>query len=141
MKRLNELYRQSQGGSGNVKDPLINFVMPVLNAAGDLARSLPSLVRQRWRDFEVILLDGGSVDETTEVAAGILEASGVVHRLISLPGSSIYCAMNHGVSEARGEWIYALGADDCLASEDVFEQVESRLRQSANDVLIVHGDI
>ncbi|MFM7394212.1 MAG: glycosyltransferase [Cyanobium sp.] len=120
---------------------MISVVMPVFNAAGDLPRSLPSLARQRWRDFEVILVDGGSVDDTTDVAARIFGDSDVVLRQIYLPGSSIYGAMNHGISEAKGEWIYILGVDDCLVSDDVFDRIQPQLRRAAPDVLVVYGDV
>ena len=58
--------------------PLVSVVMPLLNAARHLERSLGSLAEQRFRNFEVILVDGGSNDgvEGRAVDAGTLAVTG-----------------------------------------------------------------
>jgi glycosyltransferase involved in cell wall biosynthesis len=121
--------------------PLITVVMPVLNAARFLPRSLGSLAEQPWRQFEVVLVDGGSEDGTVELATKILADASVLHRIDVVPRSGIYEAMNHGVDLARGDWIYVMGSDDKLLGADVFEAMAPSLRQARADVLVVHGDV
>jgi glycosyltransferase involved in cell wall biosynthesis len=128
-------------GNQNIKQPLITVVMATLNAAQDLPKSLGSLVDQCSRDFEVVLVDGGSADPTCEQAFGILEAAGIRHRIVVLPGSGIYEAINHGVSEAQGQWIYVMGADDRLMSADVFASIAPTLLAANPRTLVVHGDV
>ena len=82
--------------------PLITVVMPVLNAARFLPRSLGSLAEQQWRRFEVVLVDGGSEDGTVELATKILAEASVLHRIDLVHRSGIYEAINHGVDQARG---------------------------------------
>ena len=81
--------------------PLISVIMPVLNAAGHLPRSLTSLTRQQWRRFEVILVDGGSSDATIAVAEQLLGEAGISHRVEVEIGSGIYEAMNHEIGRAH----------------------------------------
>lgn len=128
-------------GKNNSNQPLISVVMATLNAAKDLPRSLGSLAEQCSRDFEVVLVDGDSADPTCEQAFKILEAAGIRHRIVVLPGSGIYEAINHGVAEAQGQWIYIMGADDRLMSADVFAAITPSLLAANPRTLVVHGDV
>jgi glycosyltransferase involved in cell wall biosynthesis len=121
--------------------PLVSVVMPLLNAARHLKRSLGSLAEQRCRNFEVILVDGGSDDGTVALAAELLQAFSISHRIKLLPGSSIYEAMNYGVDLAEGDWTYFMGSDDRLLAADVFERIGHFLRAARPDVLVLHGDV
>lgn len=120
--------------------PLLTVVMATLNAAPDLPRSLGSLAEQDSRDFEVVVVDGGSTDQTSEQAQGILQDAGISHRIVELPGSGIYAAINRGVTEANGEWIYVMGADD-LMFPGVLAAVAPALRSAEPKTLVVHGDV
>jgi glycosyltransferase involved in cell wall biosynthesis len=85
----------------------IAVVIPALNAAAHLRTALSSLAAQD-ADFEAVLVDGGSRDDTIDLAA----AAGV--RVISAPGTSIYEAHNRGFAETRAAAIVLLNADDVL---------------------------
>jgi glycosyltransferase involved in cell wall biosynthesis len=121
--------------------PLISIVMPLLNAARHLKRSLGSLAEQTCKDFEIILVDGGSDDGTVALAAELLQAFSISHRIKLLPGSSIYEAMNYGVDLAEGDWNYFMGSDDRLLDVDVFERIAPYLRSAQTEVLVLHGDV
>lgn len=121
--------------------PLISVVMPLLNAARYLPRSLGSLAEQNWNHFEVVLVDGGSSDETVALATSFLNEASISYCLAIKKGTGIYEAMNYGVALARGEWLYVMGADDCLISPEVFAAMASCLRGVEQDVLVVHGDV
>ena len=121
--------------------PLISVVMPLLNAARHLPRSLGSLAEQHWNRFEIVLVDGGSNDETVALATRLLSEAAISHCVAVEKGSGIYEAMNHGVALARGDWLYVMGADDCLISADAFAAMASCLQAVGQDVLVVHGDV
>jgi glycosyltransferase involved in cell wall biosynthesis len=87
--------------------PDIAVVIPALDAAAHLRTALSSLAAQD-ADFEAVLVDGGSRDDTVAIADG----AGV--RVISAPGSSIYEAHNRGFAETRAPAIVLLNADDVL---------------------------
>jgi len=121
--------------------PLISVVMPLLNAARYLQRSLGSLAEQRCGHFEVVLVDGGSEDGTLVLAAELLSEASIAHRIKLLPGSSIYEAMNYGVDLAEGDWTYFMGSDDRLLAADVLENISPYLHAAQPDVLVLHGDV
>ena len=105
------------------RKPFVSIIMPLLNAARHLKRSLGSLAEQTCKNFEIILVDGGSDDGTVALAAELLQAFSISHRIKLLPGSSIYEAMNYGVDLAKGDWTYFMGSDDRHLAEDVFERI------------------
>jgi glycosyltransferase involved in cell wall biosynthesis len=87
--------------------PDIAVVIPALNAATHLRTALTSLAAQD-ANFEAVLVDGGSRDDTVAIATD----AGV--RVTSAPGTSIYEAHNRGFAETRAPAIVLLNADDVL---------------------------
>lgn len=98
--------------------PLITIITATFNAAEQLPHTLDSLREQTYRNFEWIVVDGGSTDGTLELLG---ENENLLAYWISEPDSGIYDAWNKACAHARGEWIIFLGAGDVLASPNVFE--------------------
>ena len=117
---------------------LISIVMPTLNCASILPQSLGSIAKQKRRDFEVIIVDGGSIDGTVAEALRLLQSNGIECRVILAPRTGIYAAMNLGMTIARGVWLYFLGSDDRLFSSEVFERIAPILL--ASNANVVHGE-
>ena len=116
--------------------PLISVVVATRDAAARLPRCLDSLRRQAFRDFEVIVMDGGSSDGTVE----LLKAAGdVVGAWRSEPDRGIYGAWNKGLALARGEWICFLGADDWLWDERALERLAAPLRAAPAACRVVYS--
>jgi glycosyltransferase involved in cell wall biosynthesis len=89
--------------------PFFSIVTAVYNGAKTLETAIESLRRQTFRDFEYLVLDGGSTDGTVQ----LLEKYGSeIAYWKSERDSGIYDAWNKAVCQARGEWIAFLGADD-----------------------------
>jgi glycosyltransferase involved in cell wall biosynthesis len=89
---------------------LISVVTPCLNAAETLSDMLSSLAPQMAKDIEVIMADGGSVDDSR----GLAERSGFV-RVLPGKDDSLYEGLMRGVAAARGNYVLFLNADDKLA--------------------------
>lgn len=90
--------------------PKITVITAVFNGGGTLENTINSLRNQNI-DFEYIVIDGGSKDNTLDI---ILNNSDFIDKYISEPDSGIYDAWNKGVKIASGEWVAFLGADDEL---------------------------
>jgi len=101
----------------------LSVVIPVYNGAAFLARCLASLQQSTWRDFECIVVDDGSTDDSRAVAAGhgasvlALDARGGPAR-----------ARNRGAALARGEILMFLDADVCVHA-DTLALAERHLRE------------
>jgi glycosyltransferase involved in cell wall biosynthesis len=121
--------------------PFISIVMPVLNAVRHLSQSMESLAVQEWREFEVVIVDGGSQDGTVQMAHELLSSALLAYRVDVVPGSGIYQAMNYGIDVACGEWIYVMGSDDHLLTPTVLQAIAPCLAAAQPEVLVVHGDV
>lgn len=124
-------------GAG-VDTPFFSIIIPVREGAHLIAGALASLAGQHCRDFEVVVVDGLSKDETLAVVEAWRS------RLPALDVSSqadggVYPAINRGVARACGQWIHVLGCDDRLASADTLAQVQTVLRATDRD--FVYGDV
>lgn len=89
----------------------ISIIIATYNAAKTLRRCLDSIVPQLTDETELILVDGGSQDDTNKIIDSYGEKV-TVH--ISEPDKGIYDAWNKGVKVAKGRWIAFIGADDWL---------------------------
>lgn len=99
------------------------------NAAG-LEKTMRSVASQTFKEYEYIVIDGASTDESVEVIKK-LEHDFAHLKWISEPDSGIYNAMNKGIRMASGEYIQILNSADCFASADVTERMLSALEKES----------
>src|ERR1700757_2325371 len=102
---------------------MFSIIVPTLNAATTLRACLDSVARQTCGDFELVLVDGGSTDGTSDIANSFAPSLGA--RLVIDCGTDqgVYDAMNRGVGLATGAWLLFLGADDTLYESDTLARV------------------
>jgi glycosyltransferase involved in cell wall biosynthesis len=91
--------------------PAISVVIATYNRARFLDQTLDSVLAQRFRSFEVIVVDDGSTDDTVNV----LESYGAKIRSLRQPNRGPSAARNLGVRYARGDWIAFQDSDDLCA--------------------------
>ena len=99
--------------------PKVSVVIPAYNAARFIRQTLDSAAAQTFRDFEIIVVDDGSQDETAQ----IVESFGERVRLIRQPNGGVSKARNVGMEQARGEYIAFLDADDLWEKSKLEQQV------------------
>lgn len=104
--------------------PLISVIVPVYNAEKTLRQCVDSILGQDYRDFELLLIDDGSKDNSPaicdEYAAKDLRVK-VFHK----PNGGVSSARNLGLDEAQGKWITFIDSDDYV-SDDYFISVDNR---------------
>jgi glycosyltransferase involved in cell wall biosynthesis len=112
--------------------PFFSIIIPTFNSEKTLQDALTSILEQSLTDFEVLIIDGLSTDNTLKI---IKENSERDKRIsfISEKDSGIYDAMNKGIGIAKGQWIYFIGSDDKLYSKTVLEAVSNDLQICACD--------
>lgn len=93
--------------------PLISIIIPVYNAEKYLCKCLDSIIKQTFTDFEVLLIDDGSTDNSGEICdyyAKLDNRITVFHKT----NEGVSSARNMGLNNAVGEWITFVDADDWL---------------------------
>jgi glycosyltransferase involved in cell wall biosynthesis len=116
--------------------PLISIIIPTYNSGKTIERCLESIKKQNTRNFEVLILDGVSKDNTLELVRRF--EIYIPIRLSSEPDKGIYDAMNKGIRLAKGKWVYFLGSDDELYSSDTLVKVAEHLQP---DMEVVYGNV
>ena len=101
--------------------PLISIIIATFNSEKVIARCIDSIVNQTYKNYELIIIDGNSTDNTIGIIKGYGKA---ISKLISEKDSGIYDAWNKGVKIAEGEWITFLGSDDFFYSTALFDYVD-----------------
>jgi glycosyltransferase involved in cell wall biosynthesis len=110
--RRTSLTRQSAAVSpqGDGPPPRVSVIIPTHSRAELVPRAIESVLKQTFRDFELIVVDDGSNDNTHDVVAAISDPRLQLIRLPKSGGAS--CARNAGIASARGEWVAFLDDDD-----------------------------
>jgi len=121
-----------------VRAPRFSIVTSTYNAAAALPATARSLAAQTCRDFEWIVMDGASRDDTVAVARGFGD---LVTTLVSERDTGIYNAWNKALPLLRGEWVLFLGAGDTLFADDTLERVAGLLGRLPAEVTTVYGDV
>ena len=91
--------------------PRLSIITVCYNAEDGIGETLRSVDALAFRDFEYIIVDGASKDRTLEI---IRSQGACVTKLISEPDKGIYDAMNKGMANASGEFIWFLNAKDTI---------------------------
>ena len=121
------------------------------NNAEGLRKTMKSVLAQTYRDFEYIVVDGASTDNSVGVIKDLLSVSskndtnkgecvidGISIQWLSEPDTGIYSAMNKGIRMANGEYTLMLNSADTLVDEHVIERILPELH---NDDIIHGNDI
>lgn len=121
--------------------PLISIITITYNASACLAPTMNSVKCQSFRDFEHIIIDGASSDDTLSVARRL---GGENLRILSEPDSGLYDAMNKGLKLAKGEYVLFLNAGDAFHGPDVLKAYSVAARKKPDiiyaDTVIVDAD-
>lgn len=101
-------------------NPRVTFVVPCYKLAHLLPECVNSILSQSYQDFEVLIMDDCSPDNTPEVARSFNDPR--VQQIRNEPNLGHLRNYNKGISLARGEYIWLISADDRLRSTNALEQ-------------------
>lgn len=121
---------------------MISVITICYNERDSIRGTIESVLGQTYHDFEYIIKDGGSSDDTVSIARSYEKAfveKGIKFRLITARDKGIYDGMNAGVAEACGEWINFMNAGDEFFSNDVLEKIFKDRDWSGTD--LIYGDM
>lgn len=114
--------------------PKVSVIIPAYNASAFIGKCLESVLSQTISDFEVVVVDDGSTDNTKDVVAGFASKDARI-TLVEQQNSFAGVARNNGMKRARGEYLYFLDADDFIA-ETMLEDMVGRMDADSSDVAL-----
>ena len=114
-----------------MQHPRLSIIIPILNQKQHLRNAIESVINQDFTDYELIIIDGKSTDNSLDV---IKEYENKISYWESSKDKNVYDAMNKGISKTNGDWLYFLGADDKIC-EGTFQNIFSKRLEDANLIL------
>lgn len=100
----------------------VSFIIPIYNVEKYLPQCVDSILSQTYTDFEVILVDDGSPDNSGKLCDEYALKDKRV-RVIHKPNGGLSDARNAGLKEARGEWVVFIDSDDFWVNDDCLKQI------------------
>lgn len=91
--------------------PLISVIIPVYNSESTIRKCLESLIRQTYTNYEILIVDDGSTDNSLNICKEVCHHSNNIHIFHKENGGSA-SARNLGLEKAKGEWITFVDSDD-----------------------------
>jgi glycosyltransferase involved in cell wall biosynthesis len=113
---------------------LISIITITYNAEQFLERTIQSILAQTDQDFEYIIVDGKSKDGTLAIAE---KYKSRVNKLISEPDNGLYDAMNKGLKNATGDFVWFMNAGDEINDKEVVARIVQSVTQQTD---VLYGD-
>lgn len=114
----------------------ISIVTATFNSATTVRDTIESVLNQTYTDWEIIIKDGGSKDNTLEICRNYDDKR---IKIVSCPDKGLYDAMNQGIAAATGDVIGILNSDDFYYDNHVLERIASAL--SDESIGCVYGNL
>jgi len=113
----------------------ISIIIPTYNYAQYICEAIESVLNQTYKDFEIIVVDDGSTDNTKEVIKPYLNKIKYIYQQNSGPSA----ARNRGIKEAKGEYIAFLDADDIWLAQKL--ELQIKFMEKEKEVGLIFSDM
>jgi glycosyltransferase involved in cell wall biosynthesis len=116
------------------KKPVVSVIIPTYNRAHYVTEAIQSVLDQSYQDFEIIVVDDGSTDNTREAVTSFKDPR---LKYFCQENQGVCVARNNGIHISNGEYIYFLDSDDALLEKTLEKGV--RILDRHPDVALSHG--
>lgn len=118
--------------------PIVSVVTVVINDPEALRKTILSVASQGYSQLRHIVIDGGSNDGTLSV---IQEYESVIDFWVSEPDCGIYDAMNKGIAQATGQWLFFLNAGDVFYDNNVVKAAMAKASSIKEKLTVMYGHV
>lgn len=112
----------------------VSVIVPVYKVRDRILRTLDCLKAQTLKEFEVLFIDDGSPDDSSEFANNYLKDSHVIYKIIKKENGGVSSARNLGIEKAKGEYIQFLDSDDYI-DKDMLKDLYNAAEKTNSDVV------
>lgn len=97
-------------------EPLISVIIPVYNTEQFISRCLDSVIRQTYKNLEIIVINDGSTDCSSQICYEYSVRDSRI-KIIDQPNKGVASARNTGIENAYGDWLFFVDSDDYISSK------------------------
>ncbi len=120
--------------------PKLCIVIPAYNYADQVSHAVLSVVKQLTRECELVVINDGSTDHTSQVLEDLLSQTGQVFRVIEKENGGLASVRNLGIEKSRAEYFIFLDADDRL-TEHAITEILTFMTKHPDAEMIIGGTI
>ncbi|MDD4976496.1 MAG: glycosyltransferase [Bacteriovorax sp.] len=113
--------------------PFVSVIIPTFNRSSVIIRAINSVLNQNNKDFELIVVDDGSTDETELILSPFIESGKI--KYFKHHNRGVSAARNLGVAKASGEWLAFLDSDDEWLPNKLQEQIDYLHQNSTLNII------
>ncbi len=121
----------------NLTSPFVSIILPAYNAENTIEKAISSCLDQNFSNFELIVIDDGSEDSTSNVVNRLITNDSRI-RIINSENNGVSTARRKGIYAAKGIYLFFLDADDYLSTNSLEKLVDTAVNYDSD---IVVGDI
>lgn len=115
------------------KQPLVSIIIPVYQVEKYIGNTIKSVLRQTYKNIEIILVDDGSTDESiTNALAEVEREHFTEYKLVRQENKGLGEARNTGVDYANGEWIVFIDSDDTIQKDAIEKLLKNAISNSCD---------
>ncbi|MCR8746795.1 glycosyltransferase family 2 protein [Romboutsia lituseburensis] len=118
----------------------ISVIIPCYNCENYIERTIESIKNQTFENFELIIIDDGSTDNSISVCDRLLNNSNLNYKIVSQENGGVSKARNTGINHSRGKYIYMLDSDDFIEPE-LLEKMNKKLEENKLDIVFCGYDM
>lgn len=118
---------------------MISVIIPVYNTQKQLYKSIESILKQKYKNIEILIIDDGSTDKSLHVCKEIAKKDKRI-KIIQKENGGVSSARNVGIKNANGEYIYFMDSDD-YAHNDLLKNMLTLSRRYNTDLVICGYEI
>lgn len=105
-----------------MKKPLITIIVPCFNAQNTIKETIESVLKQTYKNYELLIINDGSTDNSVEVCSSYAHSDNRIS-IISINNHGVSVARNTGIQHAQGEYIAFLDSDDLWQPNKLEQQI------------------
>ena len=111
----------------------LSVIVPIYNVENYIVACLESLINQTYQDFEILLVNDGSKDQSIQKIQVYLDQHKHFIRLLNKQNGGLSDARNYGIDHSRGDYLAFIDSDDSIHPE-MFEKMMNRLLETGSDI-------
>ena len=114
--------------------PMVSVIVPVYNIENYIEECICSILEQSYKNIELILVDDGATDSSGEICEEFAKKDGRI-KVVHQKNGGLACAVNTGLRNATGEWIFFVDGDDCIFKTTIEHTMELQQKYGADLVV------